>query len=84
MKVQTVTYEKLKSDMSYSHRKIGVQIVLDEKDDPEKAMLAAKAFVHYQLGEIPTGAQVEAARELLSQVESAGEMIKSLSPPKRK
>lgn len=82
MKVQTVTYEKLKSDMSYSHRKIGVQIALADGDDPEKAILAAKAFVHYQLGEIPTGAQLEAAKEIIAQAEGASEMIKSLTAPK--
>ena len=50
MKVKTIHYERLQSEVGYNHRKLGITIDLDEGDEPAQVVKHARAFVHRELG----------------------------------
>jgi len=70
MKVTKIKYEKLVNLGNYEHEKMGIEIELDEKDSPHKAIKRAKAFLEKELNSHrPTDEQYMNAQRVINDYE---------------
>lgn len=70
MKIRVVKYERLKKrEEAFENERVGVEIALEDDDDPQAAMAAARSFVNRQLGE---GLTVDQAQKQIDALVDAG------------